>query len=207
MLWRQEQVASALGLCGPARFKMVSAGCRTRHCNRRPRARRSLRPNMVARLRMNTRFVMRLLLNGATSARLAAEDHANEGDFCDRLHSYDDSSFGLLQRHQIHHSEICLSGEPLRLAFFWSLNPDCTVRGVVTVRTLRAPEHGQLTIEPGAGILDFDRAMSGIRATDSKRKAWLSPTSRSPVTQAPTQRRSNSSIPTAAMDKGNMPSP
>lgn len=51
--------------------------------------------------------------------------------------------------------KFAVSGKPLRLAFIWSLNPDCTVKGVATVRLLRAPEHGQVTIEQGPGYSNF----------------------------------------------------
>jgi hypothetical protein len=48
-----------------------------------------------------------------------------------------------------------VSGKPQQLAFIWSLNPDCTVKGIVTVRLLKAPEHGQVTINEGPGYSKF----------------------------------------------------
>jgi hypothetical protein len=51
--------------------------------------------------------------------------------------------------------KFAVSGKPLRLNFVWSMNPDCTVKGVVTVRMLRAPQHGQLSIDQGPGYSRF----------------------------------------------------
>lgn len=48
-----------------------------------------------------------------------------------------------------------VSGKPLRLEFVWSVNPDCTLRGFATVRLVKAPEHGRVTIEQGPGYSNF----------------------------------------------------
>jgi hypothetical protein len=37
-----------------------------------------------------------------------------------------------------------ISGNPLKLAFFNSTNPDCSSRGRSTIRLIRAPEHGRV---------------------------------------------------------------
>ena len=40
---------------------------------------------------------------------------------------------------------VAVSGQPVRVAFATSLNPDCSVQGEVTPRLTTAPEHGTLT--------------------------------------------------------------
>lgn len=39
-----------------------------------------------------------------------------------------------------------VSGRPLKLSFFASTNPDCSNVGRPTIRLIRAPEHGRVTV-------------------------------------------------------------
>ncbi len=45
--------------------------------------------------------------------------------------------------------------QPLHVDFLYSLNPDCTSIGVVSVRTIEEPKHGSLTISEGSGFTSF----------------------------------------------------
>lgn len=53
------------------------------------------------------------------------------------------------------HPKFAVSGQPQRLNFFTSLNPDCTLKGLATVRVLSAPNHGQLTVVQGSDYSSF----------------------------------------------------
>jgi hypothetical protein len=45
--------------------------------------------------------------------------------------------------------------QPLQVDFLYSLNPDCSSIGVVSVRTIEEPRHGKLTIGEGSGFSSF----------------------------------------------------
>lgn len=45
--------------------------------------------------------------------------------------------------------------QPLQVDFLYSLNPDCSSIGVVSVRTIEEPKHGKLTIGEGSGFSSF----------------------------------------------------
>ncbi len=45
--------------------------------------------------------------------------------------------------------------QPLHVDFLYSLNPDCSSIGVVSVRTIEEPKHGSLTISEGSGFSSF----------------------------------------------------
>ncbi len=51
--------------------------------------------------------------------------------------------------------KFAVSGQPQRINFFTSLNPDCTLKGFATVRVLSAPNHGQLTVVQGSDYSSF----------------------------------------------------
>lgn len=50
-----------------------------------------------------------------------------------------------------------ISGNPLKLSFFNSTNPDCSSRGRSTIRLIRAPEHGRVNFRQTA---DFPSSRS-----------------------------------------------
>ena len=43
-------------------------------------------------------------------------------------------------------TKYAVSGQPLKLDFAASINPDCSSIGPPTIRVVRAPEHGRLTV-------------------------------------------------------------
>jgi hypothetical protein len=47
---------------------------------------------------------------------------------------------------------VAVADQPLRVAFLYDLNPDCSLIGVPTVRILEPPKSGQVTVEKGAGF-------------------------------------------------------
>ena len=52
-------------------------------------------------------------------------------------------------------SRVAVADQPLRVAFLYDLNPDCSLIGVPTVRILEPPKSGQVTVEKGAGFPAF----------------------------------------------------
>jgi hypothetical protein len=49
------------------------------------------------------------------------------------------------------------AGEKRQLAFFTSVNPDCSVDGDFTVRLVKPASHGDVEIEPGLGYTSYGR--------------------------------------------------
>jgi transglutaminase-like putative cysteine protease len=45
--------------------------------------------------------------------------------------------------------------QPLRVDFLYSINPDCSSAGAISIRTVEEPKHGTLTITKGAGFSAF----------------------------------------------------
>ena len=54
-------------------------------------------------------------------------------------------------------SSIVPAGEQRELAFFASLNPDCSAIGEMTLRLARPAEHGSVEIERGLGYTKYGR--------------------------------------------------
>jgi hypothetical protein len=54
-------------------------------------------------------------------------------------------------------SRVVPSGEKRQLAFFTSLNPDCTVDGEMTVRIAKQASHGIVDIDRGLGYSAYGR--------------------------------------------------
>jgi TonB family protein len=49
------------------------------------------------------------------------------------------------------------SGERQRIGFFYTLNPDCTPAGYMTVRVITSPAHGELTAEQGVNYTNYPK--------------------------------------------------
>jgi len=65
-------------------------------------------------------------------------------------------------------TKYAVSGRPLRLSFFNSTNPDCTTEGRPTIRLIRAPEHGRVTVAQTTGFPNFP--VSNIRNECNRRR-------------------------------------
>jgi len=65
-------------------------------------------------------------------------------------------------------SKYALSGRPLKLSFFNSTNPDCSSVGRPTIRLVRAPEHGRVTVTQTADFPNF--SASNIRSECNRRR-------------------------------------
>ena len=50
-----------------------------------------------------------------------------------------------------------VSGRMQRISLFYSLNPDCAVRGEVAIRVTSAPAHGAVHLEQGSDFPNFTR--------------------------------------------------
>ena len=65
-------------------------------------------------------------------------------------------------------TKYAVSGQPLKLAFFNSTNPDCSSVGPPTIRIVRAPEHGRVTVVQTTGFPNFPS--SNIRSECNRRR-------------------------------------
>jgi hypothetical protein len=57
-----------------------------------------------------------------------------------------------------------VSGRPLKLSYFSSTNPDCSTAGRPTIRLIRAPEHGRVTISKGSDFPNSRLPTSEVNA-------------------------------------------
>ena len=65
-------------------------------------------------------------------------------------------------------TKYAVSGHPLKLSFFNSTNPDCSSVGRPTIRLVRAPEHGRVTVSQTTDFPNF--ALSNIRSECNRRR-------------------------------------
>lgn len=65
-------------------------------------------------------------------------------------------------------TKYAVSGRPLKLSFFNSTNPDCSNVGRPTIRLIRAPEHGRVTVTQTTDFPSFPS--SNIRSTCNRRR-------------------------------------
>jgi hypothetical protein len=65
-------------------------------------------------------------------------------------------------------SRVAIADQPLRVAFLYYLNPDCSVIGVPTVRVLEQPKSGKVTVENGTGFSTFPASNSRSKCNDSR---------------------------------------
>jgi hypothetical protein len=52
-------------------------------------------------------------------------------------------------------SRVAIADQPLRVGFFYDLNPDCSLVGIPSVRILEQPKSGKVTVENGTGFPAF----------------------------------------------------
>jgi len=65
-------------------------------------------------------------------------------------------------------TKYAISGRPLKLSFFSSTNPDCSSLGRPTIRLVRAPEHGRVTVTQTNNFPNF--SASNIRSACNRRR-------------------------------------
>jgi len=65
-------------------------------------------------------------------------------------------------------TKYAVSGRPLKLSFFNSTNPDCSTVGRPTIRLIRAPEHGRVTVTQATDFPNFP--VSNIRNQCNRRR-------------------------------------
>src|SRR5215470_19735909 len=65
-------------------------------------------------------------------------------------------------------TKYAVSGRPLKLSFFNSTNPDCSTVGRPTIRLIRAPEHGRITVTQTTDFPNFP--VSNIRNECNRRR-------------------------------------
>src|SRR5262245_49865344 len=65
-------------------------------------------------------------------------------------------------------TKYAVSGQPLKLTFFNSTNPDCSSVGRPTIRIVRAPDHGRVTVVQTTGFPNFPS--SNIRSECNRRR-------------------------------------
>jgi hypothetical protein len=65
-------------------------------------------------------------------------------------------------------TKYAISGRPLKLSFFSSTNPDCSSLGRPTIRLVRAPEHGRVTVTQTNDFPNF--SASNIRSACNRRR-------------------------------------
>jgi len=65
-------------------------------------------------------------------------------------------------------TKYAVSGRSLKLSFFYSTNPDCSMVGRPTIRLIRTPEHGRITITQTSDFPNFP--VSNIRNECNRRR-------------------------------------
>ena len=65
-------------------------------------------------------------------------------------------------------TKYAISGRPLKLSFFNSTHPDCSTVGRPTIRLIRAPEHGRVTLSHAADFPNFQA--NNIRNVCNRRR-------------------------------------
>jgi len=65
-------------------------------------------------------------------------------------------------------TKYAVSGRSLKLSFFNSTNPDCSTVGRPTIRLIRAPEHGRVTVTQATDFPNFP--VSNIRNECNRRR-------------------------------------
>ena len=78
-------------------------------------------------------------------------------------------------------SPVAVSGLPLKLAHFTSLNPDCSAAGTAVVRVSKNPEHGVVIVRSGEGYSTFPpenpRQQCNFRSTNGMNVIYVSSSS------------------------------
>jgi hypothetical protein len=65
-------------------------------------------------------------------------------------------------------TKYAVSGRPLKLSFFATVNPDCSSVGQTTIRLTRAPEHGRVSVTQTMDFPNF--APSNVRFACNRRR-------------------------------------
>ena len=75
-------------------------------------------------------------------------------------------------------SLVAVSGLPLKVADFTSLNPDCSVAGTAVVRVSEMPEHGVVIVRSGRRVLYLldrePRQQCNFRSTNGMNVVYVS---------------------------------
>ena len=71
---------------------------------------------------------------------------------------------------------VAIVDRPLQVDFVTALNPDCSLVGVTSVRTIEEPRHGKLTVEKGWGFANYPqdnpRAACGRRRSEGMQMSY-----------------------------------